>query len=137
MRNFKDYGGVAFNASSFLPKSDSPRRNFVDKIETRERYTGPVLIDRSRKSPNLNDSTRTGGLPFGAGIDSFDEEAMSNRIDAHLARNQQEPDPLPVLPKGQPPFPAVTARMAGSFLTRVLRQPHLPVRPCGHAEAPG
>src|SRR5437773_1553739 len=44
--------GVAFNASSYLPKSDGSR------MKADERYTGPVLIDPPA------DGTRTGGLPF-------------------------------------------------------------------------
>ncbi len=102
--------GVAFNASSFLPKSDPSRKNFSDKLDTRDRYTGPVLVDRNRNALNLNDktgtagipagtfgndSTHTGGLPFSA-LDMVDESLSTNR-----PRNTPEPDPLPVLPKGQ------------------------------------
>ena len=80
--------GVAFNAISFLPKSDAPR----------ERYTGPVLID-----PPKHNSTRTGGLPFPA--PEF-HDANGTTVALEIPKQRKlpfEPAPLPILPKAPSP----------------------------------
>ena len=87
--------GVAFNASSFLPKSDTPRSHFLaaKRPEPRQRYTGPVLVD-SRK--DKEEGTRTGGLPFP------DSTPMPPK-----RASVEMPAPLPIIPRQ--PNPARSA----------------------------
>ena len=71
--------GVAFNASTFLPKAEPSRYQPPERYP--ERYMGPVLIN----SPK-HETTRTGGLPFPA---STPEAPAFRRASADAA-------PLPV-----------------------------------------
>src|ERR1043165_6198987 len=85
--------GVAFNASSFLPKAG--------KVEKFERYTGPVLVDPPKFSASKLTDTTTAGLPFPA-LEPFENNSAVATLDAPRPKKNPDPVPLPKLPKQEP-----------------------------------